>query len=132
MVVNFKWQLWKKKETGHIGEIGTSVIDYVIPNIEVREKIKKVIEETRTESAYISMEVKLLDVKLLEREKRKRKNRRELEEIEKSIYIVRERTSIIETTKDRCVHKQRVKKRKELKNKVQQQSIIKLKKKIAP
>lgn len=71
----------EKKETGHIGEIGTSVIDYVIPNIEIREKIKKVIEETRTESAYISMEVKL------EREKRKRKNRRELEEIEKSIYI---------------------------------------------
>lgn len=69
----------EKKETGHIGEIGTSVIDYVIPNIEIRKKIKKVIEETRTESAYISMEVKL------EREKRKRKNRRELEEIEKSI-----------------------------------------------
>lgn len=43
----------EKKKTGHIGEIDTSVIDYVIPNIEAREKIKKVIEETRTKSAYI-------------------------------------------------------------------------------
>lgn len=51
--------LEKEGNWTYIGEAGTLVIDYVVTNIEALEKIIKIEEGNRTESAHVPLEVEL-------------------------------------------------------------------------
>lgn len=71
-----------EKEGGwtYIGELGTSVIDYVVSNEKAIEEVKKVKEGNRTESDHVPMEVELEG-----KEKRKRKEDN-MVKVERSIW----------------------------------------------
>lgn len=71
-----------EKEGGwtYIGELGTSVIDYVISNEKANEEVKKVEEGNRTELDHV-----LVEVELEGREKRKMR-KSNIVKIERSIW----------------------------------------------
>lgn len=73
--------LEKEGSWSYIEKTGASVIDYVVTNEEAREEVKKVIEENRTESNHIPSEVELEIGRW-----RRKKKKREIMEIERSIW----------------------------------------------
>lgn len=60
----------KSKDKTYIGEVGTSVIDYVVANEKALEEVKKVEEGNRTESDHVPLEVEIKG----KEDKKERKN----------------------------------------------------------